>query len=133
MRYLVLVTDSFSVFLAGKHTGVDLAGDLVEQVATGVMTNYNGIYKPLWGKTLPILVAQARDAIAELWERIKHEPFASSVEIAIGSLARQRAGGREGAVPESCLRTLEGKTLWASFAAGEWREIADRVCTSIEN
>ena len=26
VRYLVLVTDSFSVFLAGKNTGVDLAG-----------------------------------------------------------------------------------------------------------
>ena len=33
VRYLVLVTASFSVFLAGKNTGVDLVGDLVEQVA----------------------------------------------------------------------------------------------------
>ena len=85
VRYLVLVTDSFSAFLAGKHTGVDLAGDLVEQVATGVMTNYKAvIYKPFWGKTLPILVAQAWDAIAELWEGIKNEPFAPTVEIDIG-------------------------------------------------
>ena len=53
VRYLVLVTDSFSVFLAGKNTGVDLAGDLVEQVAKGVMSQYTAVsYKPLWGKNL---------------------------------------------------------------------------------
>ena len=45
-------------------------------------------------------------------------------------MARQRAGGRKGAVPESCIRTLEEK-YGLDYAAGEWREIADRVCTSI--
>ena len=48
VRCLVLVSDSFTVFLAGKHTGVDLAGNWVEQVETGVMTNFKAvIYKPL--------------------------------------------------------------------------------------
>ena len=110
VRYLVLVTDSFSVFLAGKNTGVDLAGDLVEQVAKGVMSQYTAVsYKPLWGKTLPILVAQARDAVDELWEGIKNESCCR--------LARQRVGGREGAVPESCLRILERKIPWTTLCS----------------
>ena len=46
-------------------------------------------------------------------------------------MARQRAGGRKGAFPESCIRTLEGKHYGPHHASGEWREIADRVCTSI--
>ena len=115
VRYLVLVTDSFSVFLAGKHTGVDLAGDLVEQVATGVMTNYKAvIYKPLWGKTLPVLVAQARDAIAELWEGIKNEPFASTVEIdiAVAWLGNELVGER--GLFLNPAYELWKKTLWAS-------------------
>ena len=133
MRYLVLVTvtDSFSVFLAGKHTGVDLAGDLVEQVATGVMTNYKAvIYKPLWGKTLPI--AQARDAIAELWEGIKNEPFASTVEIdiAVAWLGNELVGER-GLFLNPAYELWKEKHYGPHYAAGEWREIADRVCTSI--
>ena len=34
-RYLVLVSDSYAVFLAGKSTSVDLAGDLIEQTVGG--------------------------------------------------------------------------------------------------
>ena len=111
VRYLVLVTDSFSVFLAGKNTGVDLAGDLVEQVAKGVMSQYTAVsYKPLWGKTLPIIVAQARDAVGELWEGTKNESWASTVEIdvAVAWLGNELVGER-GLFPESCLRILERK------------------------
>ena len=58
--YLVLVSDSYTVFPAGKNRNVDLAGDLIEQMATGVFNQYPAvIYHPMWGKTLPVLVAQA--------------------------------------------------------------------------
>ena len=82
VRYLVLVSDSFTVSLAGKHTVVDLAGDLIEQVSSGVMNNYRAVvYRPMWGKTLPILVSQAKTAVEELWAGIKDEPWAYTVEI----------------------------------------------------
>ena len=132
VRYLVLVTDSFSVFLAGKHTAVDLAGDLVEQVATGVMTNYKAvIYKPLWGKTLRILITRP-NAIAELWEGIKHEPWSSTVEIdiAVAWLGNELVGER-GLFLNPAYELWKKKHYQPHYAAGEWREIADRVCTSI--
>ena len=129
VRYLVLVTDSFTVFLAGKHTGVDLAGDLVEQVATGVMTNYKAvIYKPVWGKTLPILVAQAKDAIAELWERDQARTLVSTVSVAwLGN----KLVGERGLFLNPAYELWKEKHYGPHYAAGEWREIADRVCTSI--
>ena len=84
VRYLVLVSDSFTVFLAGKRTSVDLSGDLIEQVSTGVMSNYKAvIYKRMWGKTLPVLVAQAKSSVQELWAGIKDEPWSKDVEIDI--------------------------------------------------
>ena len=133
VRYLVLVTDSFSVFLAGKNTGVDLAGDLVEQVAQGVMSQYKAVtYKPLWGKTLPILVAQARDAVDELWEGIKNEPWSSTVEIdvAVAWLGNELVGER-GLFLNPAYEYWREKHHGPHCAAGDWREIADRVCTSI--
>ena len=64
--------DAFTVFLAGKHTGVGLAGDLIEQVSSGVMNNHRAVlYRPMWGKTLPILVSQAKTAVEELWAGIR--------------------------------------------------------------
>ena len=62
-RYLVLVSDSCTVFLAGKNTSVDLAEDLIEQTVSGVFSQYRAVvYHPMWGKTLPVLVAQAAKA-----------------------------------------------------------------------
>ena len=133
MRYLILVSDSLTVFLAGKQTGVDLAGDLVEQVATGVMSNYKAVIcKPLWGKTLPILVAQVKVSIAEFWEGIKHESRASTVEIdiAVAWLGNELVGER-GLFLNPAYELWREKYYGPHHASGEWREIADRVCTSI--
>ena len=47
VRYLVLVSDSYTVFLAGKASSVDLAGDSIEQVSSGVLNNYRAVvYHP---------------------------------------------------------------------------------------
>ena len=132
VRYLVLVTDSFSVFLAGKRSSVDLAGDLVEQVATGGDDELRGghLQAPLGQNPAPCRPGPGRDCRIVGGDQERTLCFHGR-DRHCGSLARQRAGGREGAVPESCLRTLEGKQYGPHYAAGDWREIADRVCTSI--
>ena len=133
MRYLVLVSDSFTVFSGGKHTGVDLAGDLIEQVSSGVMNNYRAVvYKPMWGKTLPILVAQAKAAVEELWAGIKDEPWASTVEIdvAVAWLGNELVGER-GLFLNPAYELWREKYWGPHHASGDWREIANRVCTSI--
>ena len=105
VRYLVLVTDSFSVFLAGKHNRGD------DELQGG------HLQAPL-GQNLahPCRPGPGCDCRI-VGGGIKNEPFASTVEIdiAVAWLGNELVGERERAVPESCLRTLEGKTLWASL------------------
>ena len=61
------------------------------------MSNYKAvIYKPMWGKTLPELVAQAKSAVQELWAGIKDEPWSKDVEIdiAVAWLGNELVGDR---------------------------------------
>ena len=67
-----------------------------------------------------------------LWEGIKHEPWSSTVEIdiAVAWLGNELVGER-GLFLNPAYELWKEKHYGPHYAAGEWREIADRVCTSI--
>ena len=81
---------------------------------------------------MPIIVAQARDAVDELWEGIKNESWASTVEIdvAVAWLGNELVGER-GLFLNPAYEYWREKQHGPHYAAGDWREIADRLCTSI--
>ena len=132
-RYLVLVSDSCTVFLAGKSTSVDLAGDLIEQTISGVFSQYRAIqYRPMWGTTLPVLVAEAVKTTQELWTGLRNEVWANEVKIdvAIAWLENELVGER-GLFLNPAYETWREKHHRPHAAGGDWKEVADRVCTSL--
>ena len=99
------------------------------------MNNYRAVvYHPMWGKTPPILVSQAKTAVEELWAGIKDEPWASTVEIdvAVAWLGNELVGER-GLFLNPAYELWREKHYGPHHASGDWREIADRVCTSISD
>ena len=75
-----MVSDSYTIFLTGKKTTVDLAGDLIQQTANGVFSQYRAvIYHPLWGKTLPLLVDEVVKSVNNLWSGLASKPWNQQV------------------------------------------------------
>ena len=112
---------------------MDLTGDLIEQTATGVFNNYRAvIYHPMWGKTLPVLVAQAKKAVDDLWSGLRKEAWAKEVtiDVAIAWLGNELVGER-GLFLNPAYDAWREQHSGPHAAAGDWKEVADRVCTSL--
>ena len=118
-RYLVLVSDSYTVFLAGKNTSADLAGDLIEQTATGVFSQYRA----------PSTTRCGGKHCRCLWRRPRQQsrtcgPVFSTRRGRRRSrssghrLAWQRAGCRTRPVLEPCLRFLARERPRATCRGG---------------
>ena len=86
----------------------------------------------MWGKTLPILVALAKKAVEDLWSGICNEAWAKEVtiDVAIAWLGNELVG-ECGLFLNPAYDTWREKQSGPYAAAGDWREVADRVCTSL--
>ena len=131
--YVVLVSDSYTVFLAGKNTSVDPAGDPIEQTVVGVFSQYRAlVYQPMWGKTLAVLVAQAAKAVEDFWAGLRNEvwPNEVKIDVAIAWLGNELVGER-GLFLNPAYDVWREKYYGPHAAGGDWKEVADRVCTSL--
>ena len=130
-RGLVIVSDSTTVFMAGKRTFCDLAPDFKElRSGNGILSHYHYLeYAPIWGAALPSIVDKAHELVGAIAQQ-SSRPQALAVDIIIVWMGNELVGRRGVFVDPNVPKW--NQTAENMQATGIWESVASKVCGQIQ-
>ncbi|OLQ04708.1 hypothetical protein AK812_SmicGene12191 [Symbiodinium microadriaticum] len=92
---LVIVSDSTTVFMAGKRTFCDLAPDIKEmRTGNGILSHYAHVeYCPIWGASLPPIVDKVHELVGKIIQE-SSRPQSLAVDVMIIWMGNELFGRR---------------------------------------
>ena len=118
---LVIVSDSTTVFMAGKRTFCDRAPDIKEmRTGNGILSHYAHVeYCPIWGASLPPIV-----------DKVHSRPQSLAVDVMIIWMGNELVGRRDVFVDPNVPKWRQ--TAENMEATGVWEELTSKVCGQIQ-
>ena len=130
-RGLIVVSDSTTVFMAGKRTFCDLAPDFQElRTGNGILSHYQHLeYAPIWGAALPSIVDKVHELVGHMAQQ-SSRPQALAVDIIVVWMGNELVGRRGVFVDPNVPKW--NQTAENMQASGIWRDVASQVCGQIQ-
>ena len=130
-RGLIVVSDSTTVFMAGKRTFCDLAPDFQElRTGNGILSHYQYLeYAPIWGAALPSIVDKVHELVGRIAQQ-SSRPQALAVDIIVVWMGNELVGRRGVFVDPNVPKW--NQTAENMQATGIWRDVASKVCGQIQ-
>ena len=130
-RGLIVVSDSTTVFMAGKRTFCDLAPDFQElRTGNGILSHYQHLeYAPIWGAALPSIVDKVHELVGRMAQQ-SSRPQALAVDIIVVWMGNELVGRRGVFVDPNVPKW--NQTAENMQASGIWRDVASQVCGQIQ-
>ena len=130
-RGLIVVSDSTTVFMAGKRTFCDLAPDFQElRTGNGILSHYQYLeYAPIWGAALPSIVDKVHELVGRIAQQ-SSRPQARAVDIIVVWMGNELVGRRGVFVDPNVPKW--NQTAENMQATGIWRDVASKVCGQIQ-
>ena len=128
---LVIVSDSTTVFMAGKRTFCDLAPDIKEmRTGNGMLSHYAHVeYCPIWGASLPPIVDKVHELVGKIIQE-SSRPQSLAVDVMIIWMGNELVGRRGVFVDPNVPKWRQ--TAENMEATGVWEEVASKVCGQIQ-
>ena len=125
------MSDSTTVFMAGKRTFCDRAPDIKEmRTGNGILSHYAHVeYCPIWGASLPPILDKVHEIVGKIIQE-SSRPQSLAVNVMIIWMGNELVGRRGVFVDPNVPKWRQ--TAENMEATGVWEEVASNVCGQIQ-